>query len=140
MKPALTPQLGALAQEPEWERAALVNPLMAMKAARQRAAYQRQTLDTPQQALDLGAGMLGMVPGIGDALGLAADLNRYKNEPESRNWFNFGLTGLGLLPFMPNMTVFHGSPHKFDKFDMSKVGTGEGAQAYGHGLYFAENP
>jgi len=26
------------------------------------------------------------------------------------------------------------------RFDMSKVGTGEGAQAYGHGLYFAENP
>lgn len=37
------------------------------------------------------------------------------------------------------MTVFHGSPHKFDAFDLSKIGTGEGAQAYGHGLYFAEN-
>jgi hypothetical protein len=36
--------------------------------------------------------------------------------------------------------VYHGSPHKFDKFDMSKIGTGEGAQAYGHGLYFAETP
>jgi hypothetical protein len=36
--------------------------------------------------------------------------------------------------------LFHGSPHKFDKFDMSKIGTGEGAQAYGHGLYFAEKP
>jgi len=35
--------------------------------------------------------------------------------------------------------AFHGSPHDFDKFDMSKIGTGEGAQAYGHGLYFAEN-
>lgn len=37
-------------------------------------------------------------------------------------------------------TVYHGSPHLFDKFDASKIGTGEGAQAYGHGLYFAENP
>jgi len=36
--------------------------------------------------------------------------------------------------------AFHGSPHDFDAFDMSKIGTGEGAQAYGHGLYFAENP
>lgn len=35
--------------------------------------------------------------------------------------------------------AFHGSPHDFDRFDMSKIGTGEGAQAYGHGLYFAEN-
>lgn len=41
---------------------------------------------------------------------------------------------------MAGITAFHGSPHKFSKFDMSKIGTGEGAQAYGHGLYFAENP
>jgi len=37
------------------------------------------------------------------------------------------------------ITAYHGSPHDFDKFDISKIGTGEGAQAYGHGLYFAEN-
>ena len=37
-------------------------------------------------------------------------------------------------------TVYHGSPHKFEKFDSGKIGTGEGAQAYGHGLYFAEMP
>lgn len=34
--------------------------------------------------------------------------------------------------------AYHGSPHDFDKFSMDKIGTGEGAQAYGHGLYFAE--
>ncbi len=38
------------------------------------------------------------------------------------------------------LTVFHGSPHRFSKFESKKIGTGEGAQAYGHGLYFAENP
>lgn len=38
------------------------------------------------------------------------------------------------------MVVWHGSPHKFNKFDASKIGTGEGAQAYGHGLYLAESP
>jgi hypothetical protein len=32
----------------------------------------------------------------------------------------------------------HGSPHLFDRFDFSKIGTGEGAQAYGHGGYFAQ--
>ena len=36
--------------------------------------------------------------------------------------------------------VWHGSPHDFEKFRMSQIGTGEGAQAYGHGLYFAESP
>lgn len=35
--------------------------------------------------------------------------------------------------------AFHGSPYDFDKFDASKIGKGEGAQAYGHGLYFAGN-
>lgn len=34
--------------------------------------------------------------------------------------------------------AFHGTPHDFDRFDMSKIGTGEGAQVFGHGLYFAE--
>jgi len=38
------------------------------------------------------------------------------------------------------MTVWHGSPHNFSKFDASKIGTGEGNQAYGYGLYLAENP
>ena len=36
------------------------------------------------------------------------------------------------------LIAYHGSPHTFDKFSMDKIGTGEGAQAYGHGLYFAE--
>ena len=38
------------------------------------------------------------------------------------------------------ITTWHGSPHTFNKFDLSKIGTGEGAQSYGHGLYFAESP
>lgn len=50
----------------------------------------------------------------------------------------------GILP----LDVYHGSPHRFPptatnplgEFDASKIGTGEGAQTYGHGLYFAENP
>lgn len=37
------------------------------------------------------------------------------------------------------ITAYHGSPHDFDQFQLDKIGTGEGAQAYGHGLYFAEN-
>lgn len=35
------------------------------------------------------------------------------------------------------ITAWHASPHLFDAFDSSRIGTGEGAQAYGHGLYFA---
>lgn len=35
------------------------------------------------------------------------------------------------------MTVFHGSPFRFSKFTLDHIGKGEGAQAYGWGLYFA---
>lgn len=36
-------------------------------------------------------------------------------------------------------SVYHGSPHKFDEFSLDAIGTGEGAQAHGWGLYFASN-
>ena len=34
--------------------------------------------------------------------------------------------------------AWHGSPHDFDKFDLGAIGTGEGNQAHGWGLYFAK--
>ena len=37
------------------------------------------------------------------------------------------------------MTGYHGSGAKFDRFSNDFMGTGEGAQAFGHGMYFAEN-
>lgn len=45
------------------------------------------------------------------------------------------------IPGLMGATAYHGTPHTIrGQFDISKVGTGEGAQAYGHGMYFAENP
>jgi len=38
------------------------------------------------------------------------------------------------------MMVYHGSPAKFSRFDPTKIGSGEGAQAYGYGHYVAQNP
>lgn len=58
----------------------------------------------------------------------------------------------GMLPRkapVNELITYHGSPHRINnvdeanpmgKFDLSKVGTGEGAQAYGHGIYLAESP
>lgn len=40
----------------------------------------------------------------------------------------------GLLQFQ---AAWHGTPHKVDRFRMDKIGTGEGAQACGWGMYFA---
>lgn len=86
---------------------------------------------------------LAPVPVLSDVAGLAADALMYKNKPQERNMLNFGLTGLGMLPLFPalaGMTAYHGSPYKFDKFDAANIGKGEGAQAYGHGMYYSESP
>lgn len=58
---------------------------------------------------------------------LEMDGQQPKTEDNLLDYFGFGA-----------MTAYHGSPHKFAKFSMDNIGTGEGAQAYGHGLYFAE--
>ena len=60
------------------------------------------------------------------------------------DWFNIknNYTPFDDKLFIP---AFHGTPHTLapeagaplGKFRTSKIGTGEGAQAYGHGLYFA---
>lgn len=52
---------------------------------------------------------------------------------------NSATAGIGPASGPVGIRAYHGSPHDFDAFDLSKIGTGEGAQAYGHGLYFAEN-
>jgi hypothetical protein len=56
---------------------------------------------------------------------------------------------LGTITPKPKLLdVYHGTPHTLPpternplgEFDASKIGTGEGAQAYGYGIYVAENP
>tara|TARA_B100001248_G_scaffold40210_1_gene25656 strand:+ start:472 stop:1938 length:1467 start_codon:yes stop_codon:yes gene_type:complete len=39
----------------------------------------------------------------------------------------------------PGIIAFHGSPYDFDQFKIDKIGTGEGAQAFGYGLYFTDS-
>jgi len=63
------------------------------------------------------------------------------------NEINAGMTGqptrsiIGQITPKPlQLDVYHGTPHSFERFDASKIGTGEGAQAYGYGIYVAENP
>jgi hypothetical protein len=98
----------------------------------------------------LGTGaLIGLVPSAGDALAKpvmaagrrAADIaRRIEVDPNA-----LGSMG-GNIRLRPQaddapagIRAYHGSPHSFDKFSMDAIGTGEGAQAYGHGLYFAEN-
>lgn len=38
-----------------------------------------------------------------------------------------------------DQSAWHGTPHDFDAFDLGAIGTGEGAQVHGWGLYFAQD-
>jgi hypothetical protein len=95
--------------------------------------------------------------GVGSALGIndAVSALRGNMTPEEAQMFALGAVPALMAPearalkpiaeaaedIIPQgIRAYHGSPYDFDKFDLSKIGTGEGAQAYGHGLYFAENP
>jgi hypothetical protein len=103
----------------------------------------------------LGAGIegaLNMVPGaiafrkpIADAGRRAVELARQYAKPAAAIGTAGAVMSADDAEASPASAIakriaraYHGSPHKFDRFDMSKIGTGEGAQAYGHGLYFAE--
>ena len=94
-----------------------------------KAPKPMDVLDT----LSLGAG--GMAAGKG-LLTAGAKTARYAAPVVGEALEGYAAnTGL-LAP----LVAYHGSPAKFDKFDISKLGTGEGQQVYGHGMYFAENP
>lgn len=105
------------------------------------AAFRRNLMDMVSNPVDYAAKMGGQVVDYGNEI---ADLQQ-----------RAGMFGAGPVDEAArdelyqraadaamNMTgmirMSHGSPHKFTKFDSSKIGTGEGAQAYGHGLYMAE--
>lgn len=56
----------------------------------------------------------------------------------------FDLTAEERAKYEPNnpstyyQTAYHGTPHRFDAFSLDAIGTGEGNQAHGWGLYFAK--
>lgn len=113
--------------------AAATENLFGNKDAREAsAAFREGKVGQGAKLLGLGsASALLDVPTLGTGSGVAKGLLR-------------GLTKAA--HYTPDLSMaiapikaFHGSPYDFEKFDLKKIGTGEGAQAYGHGLYFAEN-
>jgi hypothetical protein len=125
-----------------------------------RQRFERATSLDPQEqdmadiAVETGA---SFIPVVGQALA-ARDVERARraNDPAGMAMASMGAIPGGRLagllkrydPVMQQLDVYHGTPHKFPateanplgEFDASKIGTGEGAQAYGHGIYYAENP
>lgn len=106
----------------------------------------REALTGPQPTKEQLASGEVKIPSWQSAIPQAFDLGMQANgiAPAAMpGIFTRALTGEGKLATAtrpPGQTFYHASPHDFDKFDSSKIGTGEGAQAYGHGLYVAENP
>ena len=85
------------------------------------------TWGTPQFATDLTALRRDLAKTIAPSL-----------RPPTRSFGNAQVTAKpGVIDLA--IEAYHGTPHKVDKFSNEKIGTGEGAQAYGWGLYFAEN-
>ena len=64
-------------------------------------------------------------------------MNRFKKliEEAKKHSENQGVFSNGVL----EQSAWHGSPHIFDYFSLDAIGTGEGAQVHGWGLYFAKN-
>lgn len=81
---------------------------------------------------------------VADALGVTDIAGIARDEFTNPERFKMGTMpdGPGTLKGLAKgpIKAYHGSPHDFDQFSLSKIGTGEGAQAYGHGLYMAEHP
>jgi hypothetical protein len=60
---------------------------------------------TTQETLDNLAIASMFAPVLGDVTGLAADAYRLTNNPEERTPLNYGMMGMGMLPFVPNMGI-----------------------------------
>lgn len=83
---------------------------------------------------------------VGDIIGAGLDAYGLAKSP---SWGSALGMAAGMLPFIPAHTVYHGSPNRINnvtdefplgRFDAARIGSGEGNQMYGHGLYFAEDP
>jgi hypothetical protein len=94
--------------------------------------YDRPYLNT----LQVG-GMLG-VPVASDVAGVLGDLQMYRERPEERNWWNYAMTGLGALPFVPAIagTTSKGAKvsqlHRFTRSDKPESRAGY--------MLFADDP
>lgn len=138
--------------DPESER---VQEAVQAAPAVKRQARGLLSLD-PQAESDAVLEMgLGSLPGTGQLMALR-DLERARRAKDpgaaamaASNFIPFGtlLNRFRRGP-MSELDVYHATPHEFSptpdnplgEFDASKIGTGEGAQAFGHGIYAAESP
>ena len=133
---------GLLGIEPDSMEGSILDPNTA--AVRQGAGY-GYPAGLALQALPMAA------PVSRGAMAVGRAGERYAEKVVPQIMERGGL-GAEMLQGMSNRTispldVYHGTPYTLPstarnplgEFDASKIGTGEGAQAYGHGIYTAES-
>lgn len=103
---------------PEWTKPENVSVFDPAYRAPIRSLISFFGLDDPQQAMMIGVPM--ELPLGGELGGLVGEVA--KRFPR----------------LMKAIKAYHGSPHDFEQFDFSKINTGQRAQSFGHGGYFAE--
>lgn len=104
----------------EWALPSIIAaPINAFTAPFRAATGSDPTFNAPEEAMNLAGSVFG--GGVGTSRAITAP------------------TGVGGKDLALN--AYHGTPHEVQGgFNLNKVGSGEGAQVFGHGMYFAENP
>lgn len=97
------------------------------RGGEERAASDGQAVSGADGAPSSGRDGDGRIPAVDEARQLDTAPSSIKRQAGGSVTANSGL----------DETAFHGSPHQFDRFSTDFMGSGEGAQAYGWGLYFA---
>jgi hypothetical protein len=110
---------GALQGYTPPQMTAMTNP-QVMDYARNVAQSAQQNLQTQMSDLDKALVMDQGGINVGDRQALARLMEQ--------------------VPGLMGATAYHGSPYKFDIFDLSKAKTGSGNQLYGQGMYFSDSP
>jgi len=76
--------------------------------------------------------------------GIARNWAELEPDRKPEQWYDTWLSEFNAGDFIETankvyqIAAWHGGPHSFDKFTTEKIGTGEGAQAFGWGLYFTD--
>jgi hypothetical protein len=142
------PDLPAMLAQPKREQS-LAEKIMGLLApdvggAMPEAYGADSPISDPIAKMIMGLGKSAVNGFMAPGRALHGDLPPEDQLPAALDMAGMMTLGAGAIPAEANslrmaITAYHGSPHDFDRFDLSKIGTGEGAQSYGHGLYFAEN-
>jgi hypothetical protein len=118
-----------------------------VEIALQDAKQAREALQSAYDARDTEAfqsASQALKSALGEAARARVEVQRQRSEPAAFDYWMENHLPEGVKAALASdpayaITAYHGGPHDFDRFDSSKIGTGEGAQAYGFGLYFAQS-